>query len=870
MPVKLKEEIEAHLKFDQAVKAIRVDNPICEDKVTLPEGIHLRINNGKNLKMTCKGESAIVFNNCTFQELEIESNCRVIFAGSNTFLKEVTIQDSKVSIEEAQFLQTVTITDCEMRINNTKFLNEVTLSGSLVAKELIFLKKATILSSARYNVNIYDTQFMGEELTISGGEILLNTVTAQSEKIDIDTCLLRTMECEFMPSNEFKLSTVRAVDRESTFNLKKTTLNDVNWTLVNPSVFNVSDEFNATEGNLLFRDTSPMFKKVQLTDTDIALQESEVEFMDEFNANNSSIITQGGSVNFLKAFNAVNSTLAAVDSDVTFQDAVNTVECVLTFNNTDCNISKSCQMEGGKLISEDAQFDCMDTLNASSLIECKLDHVLFSKDTEIGTGLYDIKKLQAVSGVTLKGGFGIIEELIAINVTIEDSILLILSGSCASDFTSERSSLTLTKFETNIVQLTQCIVDTLSKVGDGSNLINSIINKVDEMSDNVQVSGTFINQIGEFKEAANITKSIINNFSGGTIPANTTITKSMLGVVGTIEDGAVLEDSYITDCAFLKGSITKCVVANLEQVDTSAKIDTSFAQIDNIEGSEPAGSGATIENAILNFMDGSAKGIDVKNSLLMNAEVMYGKGKDTVFGKCNFTPFPGDDETKMEMDNCVSLVGNNVTDVEKSIADKVDLLNIKAKELFYPGGEFFIKTWNGCLKAEIKDDNGETDLNVCECLECEGGGESGVCFVEGTEINYSAEITHKVEEVQLKDKVLSFDENTNQIISSEVTSIIKSIESHYFLINNEVKVTGLHRFYVQGDWVPVKDLKVGYLLLNVNKQELPIDSIEFIQEEVVVYNFTINKTRTYFANNLLVHNQKGRFRSREADRRILV
>ena len=58
-----------------------------------------------------------------------------------------------------------------------------------------------------------------------------------------------------------------------------------------------------------------------------------------------------------------------------------------------------------------------------------------------------------------------------------------------------------------------------------------------------------------------------------------------------------------------------------------------------------------------------------------------------------------------------------------------------------------------------------------------------------------------------------------------------------------------------GGWVLAEDLKIGDVLINVEGNPNPIDSIEYIEGEVMVYNLQVEGTHTYYAGGVGVHNR---------------
>jgi hypothetical protein len=66
----------------------------------------------------------------------------------------------------------------------------------------------------------------------------------------------------------------------------------------------------------------------------------------------------------------------------------------------------------------------------------------------------------------------------------------------------------------------------------------------------------------------------------------------------------------------------------------------------------------------------------------------------------------------------------------------------------------------------------------------------------------------------------------------------------------------MHPYYVEGEWIRVKDLKKGDKLLNKSGHTVPIKSLKRVEESLAVYNMEVEGQHNYFANDILVHNGK--------------
>ena len=83
----------------------------------------------------------------------------------------------------------------------------------------------------------------------------------------------------------------------------------------------------------------------------------------------------------------------------------------------------------------------------------------------------------------------------------------------------------------------------------------------------------------------------------------------------------------------------------------------------------------------------------------------------------------------------------------------------------------------------------------------------------------------------------------------------RALRVGYYVINDDVHVTGDHPFYVNGRWVNAADLQIGDQLLTYADQVVLVESIEWINQGVRVYNVDVLSPDTFFAGGFLVHNK---------------
>ena len=160
------------------------------------------------------------------------------------------------------------------------------------------------------------------------------------------------------------------------------------------------------------------------------------------------------------------------------------------------------------------------------------------------------------------------------------------------------------------------------------------------------------------------------------------------------------------------------------------------------------------------------------------------------------------------------------------------------------------------------------------------GGQSVACFLVGTEVSKSDGTVSNIEDLDVNDTILGAtipglpDEDAGdewkEHSSAEGTSVsstnvtIKDIwydyVTHYWNINNRVKVSGQHYMWTLRDgwwqWIIADQLKVGDSLLNKDLSVEEITSKDFNgYGEYEVVNINVETEDVYFAADVLSHNK---------------
>ena len=156
------------------------------------------------------------------------------------------------------------------------------------------------------------------------------------------------------------------------------------------------------------------------------------------------------------------------------------------------------------------------------------------------------------------------------------------------------------------------------------------------------------------------------------------------------------------------------------------------------------------------------------------------------------------------------------------------------------------------------------------------------CFKKGTMV-LTEDGYKKIEEIEVGDKVLSFNEDTGDSDYKEVVRLFRNTTEKWVHIdvNGEtITCTPEHPFYIlnaedtpivdfegrdasdyQGQWVKAESLKIGHKVLLSNGKNGIINSVETedLDDPVATYNFEVQDYHTYYVGSegILVHNACG-------------
>ena len=136
------------------------------------------------------------------------------------------------------------------------------------------------------------------------------------------------------------------------------------------------------------------------------------------------------------------------------------------------------------------------------------------------------------------------------------------------------------------------------------------------------------------------------------------------------------------------------------------------------------------------------------------------------------------------------------------------------------------------------------------------------CFIAGTEISLSNGDIKNIEDVNIGEEVITYNESTDEneigtvgdLKKHEVNSVIR------LTLDNEniITTTEEHPFFVEGKgWVKAGELQPLDVCKKVDGSESLVSTVEVLEETHTVYNLlSVSENHNFYANGILVHNKK--------------
>lgn len=129
------------------------------------------------------------------------------------------------------------------------------------------------------------------------------------------------------------------------------------------------------------------------------------------------------------------------------------------------------------------------------------------------------------------------------------------------------------------------------------------------------------------------------------------------------------------------------------------------------------------------------------------------------------------------------------------------------------------------------------------------------CYLPGTLISMADGTLRAIEDIKVGEEILSYDLENKLVVKQPILETVKHENNPGgYVIINGFKVTPNHPMWINGNWKPAGDTRIGEFMLKEDGSKQKITAIKFIPGEFTVYNFEVKKTHVYFAYSVLAHN----------------
>jgi len=134
------------------------------------------------------------------------------------------------------------------------------------------------------------------------------------------------------------------------------------------------------------------------------------------------------------------------------------------------------------------------------------------------------------------------------------------------------------------------------------------------------------------------------------------------------------------------------------------------------------------------------------------------------------------------------------------------------------------------------------------------------CFIAGTDILLSNGDSKNIEDIQIGEEVLTYNEDTSKLEVGVVGDLKKHEVNNVIRLTldnkNIITTTAEHPFFVEGKWVLAGNLQPLDICIKSDGSESIVSTVEVLSESHTVYNLvSVSHNHNFFANGILVHNK---------------
>ena len=159
----------------------------------------------------------------------------------------------------------------------------------------------------------------------------------------------------------------------------------------------------------------------------------------------------------------------------------------------------------------------------------------------------------------------------------------------------------------------------------------------------------------------------------------------------------------------------------------------------------------------------------------------------------------------------------------------------------------------GAIKTGIKQGTKAISRNIAK-----RAFKNCLCFEKETLVHTENGLV-EIKDIKEGDRVWAFNENTSEKELKKVIATFEKEKDTLYVLQigeTQIKSTGEHPYFVKGDWVDAKDLRVGDVLTLVDGSKVRLEKISVEPNTSKVYDFEVEGLHNYYVSNIgvLVHN----------------
>jgi alpha-2-macroglobulin len=202
----------------------------------------------------------------------------------------------------------------------------------------------------------------------------------------------------------------------------------------------------------------------------------------------------------------------------------------------------------------------------------------------------------------------------------------------------------------------------------------------------------------------------------------------------------------------------------------------------------------------------------------------------------------------------VAIINVSTTDVGGSPVSAEVAVWVVDKAIFQLSDESLGDIFNTFWSERYNSTQESHSLSGISVYSAEMGGG---CFAKGTKVLMGDGKEKEIQEIRVGDYVLTRENEKNKrLVKAKIVKVHEVDDNNYLIINSKLKITSDHKLWVNNSWRDAGSIQIGDFLTDEKGRAIKVDSIEWLKGKFKVYNLTVEKYNTFFADGVWVHNDK--------------